>query len=164
VVVGARVAEPFWSTPGRLAFRHGPTYSGHATCCAAGLANIDILEREGLIPRGRELEGDLYGALAPLAEHPLVAEVRGGVGLMAALELDADLLAREPGAPFALYRAIRDAGGVFVRPLGRGVAVSPPLPITREEIKLLAQGLRAGLERMSETLPPEWEPIVAARG
>jgi adenosylmethionine-8-amino-7-oxononanoate aminotransferase len=91
VIVSGRVAEPFWSAPGN-AFRHGPTYSGHATCCAAGLANLDILEREGLITRGRELEADLFDALAPLAEHPLVAEVRGGVGLMAAVELHGEVL------------------------------------------------------------------------
>jgi adenosylmethionine-8-amino-7-oxononanoate aminotransferase len=163
VVVSGRVAEPFWSEPGRIAFRHGPTYSGHATCCAAALANIDILEREGLIPRGRELEGDLYGALAPLAEHPLVAEVRGGVGLMAAVELDAGLLAADPTAPVALYRAIRDTGGVLVRPLGRGVALSPPLTITVEEIGLLAQGVRAGLDRLLETAPAAQERAVAAR-
>ncbi len=163
VIVSGRVAEPFWSTPGRGAFRHGPTYSGHATCCAAALANMDILEREELIPRGRELEGDLYQALAALTEHPLVAEVRGGVGLMAAVELDAGVLAGNPGAPFALYRAIRDAGGVLTRPLARGVAFSPPLTITREEISLLAEGARAGLDRLLETIPAGREEAAAAR-
>ena len=68
VLVSGRVAEPFWSEPGRIMVRHGQTYSGHAAVCAAGLANLAILEGEGLIPRGQELEGDLYGALAPLAD------------------------------------------------------------------------------------------------
>lgn len=92
VVVSGAVAEPFWAEPGRLMLRHGPTYSGHATCCAAALANLDILERESLIPRGQELEGELLDALAPLADRDEVAEVRGGLGLLAAVELDEELL------------------------------------------------------------------------
>ena len=127
VVVSGRVAEPFWATPSKGPFRHGPTFSGHAACCAAGLANIDILEGEGLVARGADLEGDLYGAMRSLADHPLVAEVRGGVGLMAAVELDAGLLEREPGASFQAYRAVREEGAVLVRPLARSLAVSPPL-------------------------------------
>ncbi len=148
VIVSGKVAEPFWSTPGQAAFRHGPTFSGHAACCAAALANLDILEREGLVARGRELERDLHEALLTLADHPLVAEVRGGVGLMAALELHADLLERTPGAPFQTYRAIRDEGAVLTRPLARSLAVSPPLTITPEEIGILTQGIRAGLDRV----------------
>jgi adenosylmethionine-8-amino-7-oxononanoate aminotransferase len=163
LIVSGRVAEPFWAVPGNP-FRHGPTYSGHATCCAAGLANLDILEREGLIPRGRELEGDLLAALAPLAEHPLVAEVRGGVGLMAAVELDGGLLAESPAAPFAFYRAIRDAGGVLTRPLVRGVAFSPPLTIERAELDLLAEGTRAGLDHLEEALPAMRGQVAATRG
>jgi adenosylmethionine-8-amino-7-oxononanoate aminotransferase len=162
LIVSGSVAEPFWSSPGQAAFRHGPTYSGHATCCAAALANIDILERENLIPLGRELEEELYGALAPLASHPLVGEVRGGVGLMAAVELDADLIARDRTAPFAAYRAIRDEGEVLVRPLARSLAVSPPLTITREEIAVLAEGIRTGLDAMLGT-PPRGPERVAAR-
>jgi putrescine---pyruvate transaminase len=157
VVVAGRVADTFWSEPGRVWFRHGPTYSGHATCCAAGLANIELMEREGLVTRGQELEGDLYGALAELEEHPLVGEVRGGVGLMAAVELDAGVLEADPAAPWKAYLAVRDAGGVIVRPLGRSVAVSPPLTITREEIRLLAAGIRDGLDALAGTLAPAGE-------
>ena len=53
----------------------------------------------------------------------------------------------------AAVTAIRDAGGVLTRPLARGVAFSPPLTITREEIGLLAEGTLAGLDRLSETIP-----------
>lgn len=151
VVISERVAEPFWSTPGRAPFRHGPTFSGHAACCAAGLANIEILEREGLIPRGQELEGDLLAALAPLADHPLVAEVRGGTGLLAAIELTPELLERLPGAPWQAYLRCQDAG-VILRPLVRGLAVSPPLIITRDEILTIADAIRAGLDALDASL------------
>ena len=77
-------------------FRHGSTYAGHPTCCAAALANIGLLERDGLLERGREQEQALLDALAPLAGHEFVSEVRGGVGTMAAVELTAEVCDRQP--------------------------------------------------------------------
>lgn len=148
VIAGQRVCEPFWSEPGARTFRHGVTYAGHATCCAAALANLDILENEGLVARGQELEGELWQALAPLADHELVAEVRGGVGLLAAVELAPELLARDPGAPAALAREVRERD-VLVRPLGAGVAASPPLTITPEHIKLIAEAVHESLDALA---------------
>ena len=106
VMVSGRVAEPFWSTPGRVMVRHGATYAGHPTCCAAALANLDLLESEALIGRGRDLEGDLFDALAPLAAHPACGEVRGGVGLAAAVDLTAELQS-DPHAAHDFYDAVR---------------------------------------------------------
>ena len=128
--MSGQVAEPFWSTPGRVMVRHGATYAGHPTCCAAALANLDLLESENLVPRGRELEGSLFDALAPLREHPACGEVRGGVGLAAAVDLSPEL-ARLPDAAHHFYDAIRDAG-VIVRGQATGVAVGPPLTIVIE--------------------------------
>ncbi|MGO9903698.1 MAG: aspartate aminotransferase family protein [Solirubrobacteraceae bacterium] len=146
-IVSERVAEPFWSGPGSPVFRHGATYAGHASCCAAALANLDLLEHDNLLARGRELESDLLRALAPLAEHPLVCEVRGGVGTMAAVELDAELLARRPRAVQDTFLATRGEG-VLVRPLGTSLAVSPPLTATPEHFKLVAQALSSALESL----------------
>ena len=126
VMISERIAEPFWGEPGGPIFRHGSTYAGHPTCCAAALANIALLERDGLIERGREQEQALLDALAPLAEHEFVSEVRGGVGMMAAVELTAELCDRQPRVTAALALGAR-AAGVFVRPGGTCVAVSPPL-------------------------------------
>src|SRR5919197_4491136 len=72
LVVAPHVAELFFRQG--VMWRHGYTYSGHATACAAALANLDIFEREGLVERAAELEQELVEALAPLAEHPLVRE------------------------------------------------------------------------------------------
>lgn len=151
LLASSRLAEPFWTTPGGKPFRHGPTYAGHAACCAAGLANLDIIEREGLLTKGKELEGDLYDALAPLLDHPLVAEVRGGTGLLAAVELSPDFLQRVQGAPWKTYLAIREAG-VLVRPLVSSFAISPPLTISRDEIRLVGEGVRSGLDSLVELL------------
>ncbi len=147
VVVGERVAEPFWRE-GAPAFRHGATYAGHATCCAAALANLDILEREGLMERGRELEGDLHAALRPLADDPLVAEVRAGMGMMAAVEIEPEVLRADDGALAAIVRAAREEHGVLVRALGSGLAVSPPLTATPEHFAMIAEAIAAALARL----------------
>jgi adenosylmethionine-8-amino-7-oxononanoate aminotransferase len=146
VVVAGRVAEPFWSEPGRITWRHGQTYAGHASVCAAALANIAIMEREQLVQRGRELEGELMAALAPLADHPLVGEVRGGTGLVAGIAMDPDALAADPGLTAKASAAIRDEGGVILRALVGALAVSPPLTIDSEGIRLIHDGVRAGLD------------------
>jgi putrescine aminotransferase len=144
VMVAAEVAEPFWDTPGRVMVRHGATYAGHPTCCAAALANLDLLEGEQLIPRGRQLEADLLGALAPLADHPACGEVRGGVGLAAAVDLTPELIA-DPHAAHDFYDAIRQAG-VVVRGQATGVAVGPPLTIGPEQLTEIGNAVAAGLD------------------
>jgi len=144
VVVAERIAEPFWQTPDGPVLRHGPTYAGHAACCAAALANITLLEHDGLLHRGQEMEGVLLDALLPLAAHDTVSEVRGGTGTMAAVELTAADLERDPGAVGRLAMGAR-AAGVLVRPLGRGVGVSPPLTATPAHFKLIAAALDEAL-------------------
>jgi adenosylmethionine-8-amino-7-oxononanoate aminotransferase len=148
VVASARVAEPFWSQPGHV-FRHGATYAGHAACCAAGLANLDILENENLIPRGAELEGVLFDALSRLRDHELVTEIRGGTGLMGAVGLD---LEAGPGIVAEVFAAVRE-GGVLTRPLSAGLAMSPPLTISPGEI-----------ERMATTIGEALDAVLSARG
>jgi putrescine---pyruvate transaminase len=128
VIASARVAEPFWAEGTQNVFRHGFTYAGHATACAVGLANLEVIEREGLVRRVRDLEPVLADALRPLADHPAVAEVRTGVGLLGAVEL----------ADPSKLQAVIDAAyerGVLVRGI-RGVAlqVSPPFVITEDEL------------------------------
>jgi adenosylmethionine-8-amino-7-oxononanoate aminotransferase len=144
VVVSERVAEPFWREPGGPVFRHGATYAAHASCCAAGLANLGLLERDGLLERGRSEEAALFEALRPLGDHDAVAEVRGGVGLLAAVELSADVLAGSPGAVGRVAGVAREKG-VLVRTLGQGIAVSPPLTVQREHFGLMAEAIEAGL-------------------
>src|SRR5262249_56177229 len=80
VIAARRVWEPFWQ--GGVIFRQGYTYSGHAAVASACLANLDILEQEALPARALELETQLADALAPLADHLLVSEVRAGTALM----------------------------------------------------------------------------------
>jgi putrescine---pyruvate transaminase len=140
VIASERIAEPFWAEGTEHVFRHGYTYSGHSTACAVALANIDVLERERLVERVRDLEPVLESALRPLEPHPLVAEVRAGLGLLAAVEL-AD------GSKLNQVVDEARARGVLLRGL-RGVAlqISPPYVITEDEIATLARVIGESLD------------------
>jgi adenosylmethionine-8-amino-7-oxononanoate aminotransferase len=149
VIAAPRVVETFWSAEAGM-WRHGYTYSGHATVAAAGLANIDIMEREDLGARARHLETALLEALAPLADHELVGEVRGGVGALAAVNISDAAQAKDPLLALKVGAAARREASVLLRPLvGGAIAVSPPLIFTDAELAELAEGFRAGLDAAS---------------
>ncbi|MDQ3781724.1 MAG: aminotransferase class III-fold pyridoxal phosphate-dependent enzyme [Actinomycetota bacterium] len=145
VIASPRVAEPFWSGEGAV-WRHGYTYSGHPVCCAAALANLDILEAEGLLARALELEAEVMESLAALTDHPTVDHIRGGVGVMAAVQLNSTVLASEPSANVTAATGARQAGVITRAIAGGGLQVSPPLTITRDQLDELTAGLRAGLD------------------
>jgi len=148
VIVGERVRAPFWDEPTGAVFRHGYTYSGHAAACAAGLANLDIIEREGLVERVAHLAPVLAAALAGLLDHPLVGEVRA-VGLLGAVEFGDATLRADPAI---VERAVASARGhgILTRNLrGRALQISPPYVITEAEIGQLAEGLRTTLTELA---------------
>jgi putrescine aminotransferase len=149
VIIGEKVAEPFWREGSTEIFRHGYTYSAHPTACAVGLANLDLLDREQLIGRVAELEPVLACALAPLADHELVGEVRSGTGLLAGVEIAEEARAEDPALPARLVTDIRERG-VITRLL-RGVAlqVSPPFVITPAELDRVAETFAAALDAAS---------------
>ena len=143
VAVAEPVWAPFWDEDNPQMFHHGITYSGHASACAAAMANLDIVEREQLPQRSRSLEGRLAGALAPLEAHPLVSEVRAGVGLLAAIEF------HDPAHAAAAADRCLDAG-VILRVIANGaLQVSPPLMIEEADIALLAEVLASEIDQLS---------------
>jgi putrescine---pyruvate transaminase len=148
VIVSGRVREPFW-TSGAGVWRHGYTYSGHATATAAAHANLDIMEREALAQRALGLEAELAEALAPLAAKPLVSEIRAGLGVVAAVQLSADALADDPAIADRVVAAAREHG-VLARGLAGGsVQISPALTIDADGLAELAGGLGAALDAVS---------------
>ena len=149
VIASARVAEPFWRPGSTEIFRHGYTYSAHPTACAVASANLDLIEREQLVARVAELEPVLARALAPLAGHELVGEVRAGTGLLAAVEIAEAARAADPGIGPRLVAEMRERG-VITRLL-RGVAlqVSPPFVITEAEIGRIAEVFAASLDAVA---------------
>jgi putrescine aminotransferase len=139
VLIGQRVLD----LADGVQFLHGFTYNGHPVGAAVALANIDILEREGLLDRATKLGERLLRALRPLEELSHVREVRG-VGLMLGVELDRDASAVQSGAR---------TDGVIVRAAGTTTVLSPPLVITEEQVDELARVLIKHIRAVGETSP-----------
>ncbi len=144
VIASPRVAAPFFETPEQT-FRHGYTYSGHSTACAAGLKVMDIIVREGLLQRSAELEEELYQALLPLEELPVVDHIRRGVGSLAAIQLEVD---NDETLPYRAAEACREAGVLTRAIAGGGLQVSPPFIMTREQVTEMGGLFEAGLKSL----------------
>jgi adenosylmethionine-8-amino-7-oxononanoate aminotransferase len=140
VLVAPRVWEPFFASESAPVSRHGITYSGHATACAVAHANLDVIEQEGLVQRAAELEGVLFRALQPLVDHPLVAEVRSGVGFLAGVQLRPEVSAE----------AIEDAcieAGLLIRTINDNtLQISPPFVVTDDEVSFIGKTIHAALD------------------
>lgn len=143
VAVSGRLSGPFMSGDNAPIFRHGITYSGHATACAVALENLDVLEEEDLIARVRTLEPVLAAEFGALARSPLVQEVRA-VGLMAGVQL-------LPGVPAdEVIRGCRERG-VLTRLLADNTLhVCPPFVITPDELRFAADVIAAALHTVGE--------------
>jgi len=144
VVAAPHIAEPFFNTPG-LIFRHGYTYSGHSTACVAGLEVMEIIEREGLLERASELEGEIYEALAPLEDLAVVDSVRRGVGALAAIQL---AVGDDETLPARAATACREAGVLTRAVGGGGLQVSPPLTMTPEQVTEMGELFEKGLRTL----------------
>lgn len=134
-------------------FAHGFTYSGHPTATAAALANLNLIEKENLIPRVREEVGPYFQKkLQEFSGNPAVGEIRG-YGLIGALELlprngKAGL---DPSNPLGIKAAkIAREHGVIIRGIRDLIAIAPPLIITREEIDFLFNAIRQTIDELWE--------------
>jgi adenosylmethionine-8-amino-7-oxononanoate aminotransferase len=95
VIVSKHMHDVILDAPADEKFMHAATYSGHPVCCAVGLANIAILEQDGLVERA-QVQGDRFRAgLQTLSTLPAVGEVRG-IGMLAAIELVEDKGSKTP--------------------------------------------------------------------
>ena len=132
-------------------FIHGFTYSGHPTCAAVALANLAIIEREGLVERTRTDTGPyLATALQRLAAHPLVGEVRS-IGLLGAVEIVADkpTRARFGGQEGNAGPIVRDAcieRGLMVRAVRDTIVMCPPLIVSHAEIDRIVDVIGEALD------------------
>ncbi|MDL9947706.1 aminotransferase class III-fold pyridoxal phosphate-dependent enzyme [Gordonia sp. ABSL11-1] len=137
VFIAPRIAEPFYG--GGVWWRHGYTYGGHAGAAAAAMANLDIIEKEGLLAEASRLEGDLARALSPLTDLESVAEVRTGLGAVSAVQL------ADPAQAIPTIGRLRECG-VSGRAAGQGaLQISPAFVMTTDEVTELADRTRAAL-------------------
>lgn len=131
----------------RKTFFHGHSYTGNPLGCAVALASLELLlELLPLLPAKVER---LRAGLAPLADHPFVAEVRQA-GFMVGIEIVADRATRTPfpyGAQvgFIVARHARRRG-MLVRPIGSVLIFMPPLAATESELDEMTAILRAAFE------------------
>ena len=146
VLVNERIRAPFWDEPiAGAVFRHGYTYSGHSGAAAAALANLDIIEREGLVDRVARLEPILATAVRRLEGAPLVGEIRT-VGLTAAVAIAPAVLEKEPATPDKVVAAAL-RHGVASRVLrAHAIHISPPFVITEDQIDRMVDGIGNALE------------------
>ncbi|GAB5469212.1 MAG: aspartate aminotransferase family protein [Rhodospirillales bacterium] len=155
LMVGERVAQVLHDKGGE--FQHGYTYDGHPVACAVALANIAIIEEQGLIERVRDDVGP-YIAKAfaeALDGHPLVDSVRS-FGLLGAIELKVEEgVAPRSDAAGKRGSAVRDrmiAKGLMMRGVWDTLVFSPPLIITREEIDQMVERAKAALDDEAKAL------------
>jgi adenosylmethionine---8-amino-7-oxononanoate aminotransferase len=134
VLTTDEVYESFLGQPSRTLF-HGHTYTANPLCCAAAIANLDLIGSRGLVARAAALGERLGAALAPLAGDDRVVAVRR-IGTMTGVEVRS--AGERTGA--AVCRATRRRG-VWLRPLGDTVVLMPPLTLEAAETDLLVGAL-----------------------
>ncbi|OIN05543.1 aminotransferase [Oceanisphaera psychrotolerans] len=136
-------------------FTHGFTYSGHPVSCAAGLKNIEIMERMQLCDHVRDMGAYFENQLKTLLDLPIVGDVRGRKFMMC-IENVADKETKALIDPAAkVGNRIADhcqARGLIVRPLAHMNVLSPPLTLTKEHIDFLVATLRESIEVTIEDL------------
>ena len=132
------------------AFLHSHSFTGNPLACAAALASLAIFRDDQVLERNRALAARMSERAGALGDHPHVAEVRQR-GMIVAIELAANKASREP-YPWAERRGLtiyRHAltRGVLLRPIDNVVYFMPPYVITPEEIDLMVEVAREGIER-----------------
>jgi adenosylmethionine-8-amino-7-oxononanoate aminotransferase len=142
IMVSRQIKEAMDSVPPENRWMHAYTYSGHPTCCAVGLKNLEIMERERLWENAARMGTRLYDGLKQtLGDHPHVGDIRGGKGLLAAIELVAgrDTKAAYPAdqkvGPRVQAEMVKR--GVVTRIRGESIFFAPPLIVTEAQVDRL---------------------------
>ncbi len=132
-VASPEVAAAFWSDDAGKALMHGPTFMANPLACAAANASLDLFEREPRLPQVEAVSDALREGLEPCRTFPAVRDVRvrGAIGVV---ELD-----RPPN--HAELRARFVERGVWVRPFGRVVYLTPAFTIRPEELRALTRAV-----------------------
>jgi putrescine aminotransferase len=145
IQISDAIREAIMSAPPDQTWMHAYTYSGHATCCAVALKNLDILERDNLVERARERGERLLAGLQQLDDIECVGNVRG-LGLMCAVEFvaDRDTKGSANMAPKVLKACIDH--GLIARIKGESLLLAPPLVISESEVDRLLAIVREAIE------------------
>jgi adenosylmethionine-8-amino-7-oxononanoate aminotransferase len=137
VLVGTAVRAPLEADDTWM-LRHGHTYSGHPTACAAGMANLAIIENEGLVERATHIGERLFGGFRALAADGLLVEVRSD-GAVGAVVLP------DGKDAFAVRDSLLGAGVITRAVNAQTLTWCPPLVITDTEIDRIVDSLATAL-------------------
>ncbi|MCP4877373.1 MAG: aminotransferase [Gammaproteobacteria bacterium] len=129
-------------------FSNGFTYSGHPVAAAAGIKNLEIMQREKLFEQARETGPYLQQQMQKLRDIPIVNDVRG-LGLMSCVECELKQGSDDLALDYELGNRIDEhcqEMGLIVRPMINMCVLSPPLTISKEQIDEVVGILRKGIE------------------
>ncbi len=135
-------------------FSNGFTYSGHPVAAAAGIKNLEIMQRENLFENARKNGAYLQQQLQTLRDIPIVRDVRGK-GLMGCVECELKKGDDDLAMDYEIGNLIDKhcmAMGLIVRPVINMCVMSPPLTVTREQIDEIVSILRKGIELAMEEI------------
>ena len=135
-IASKKVADAFIGDDDKT-FRSLITFGGNPVACAAAITNLDIMINEGMVENSRVMGDYLYEKLQTLRKHEIVGDIRGGLGLLCAIELVKDKSTKEK---FSKEDELAKKGAVLMREhallgrVGDVIPMSPPLCITSDEI------------------------------
>ena len=168
VIAGDHIAEPFMR--GRAIFNHGFTFGGHPIACATALANIDVIEREGLCEHVQANEAPFRAMLESLRDLPIVGDVRGA-GYFQAIELVKDQETKQTFDDEESEELLRGflsgelyRRGLICRTDDRGdpiVQLSPPLIAGEQQFEEIEAVLRPVLGAAAERME-RWSSLSRA--
>lgn len=148
IMVSRPVHDAILSVPYADRWMHAYTYSGHATCCAVALRNLEIIETEGLVENAAKMGDRLLAGMRTLLDLRAVGEVRG-LGLMVAVELVADRSTKATFDPaqriIGKVKAELEARGVFTRNVRDILCFAPSLVITDAQVDRLVESARGAI-------------------
>ena len=149
VMISGAVAEVFENDrSGAAAIGHGYTYSGHPVGAAAAIACLAETQRLNVPENAAARGAQLFAGLQGLQEkYSVIGDVRGGHGLMCALELVADRGTKAPidKAVIGRVQEVAYQAGAMVRVSGNNIIMSPPLVLSAQDVQVILAALDAGL-------------------
>ena len=147
VMLGDKMIDAFEGNP-KAKIGHGYTYSGHPVGAAAALACLSEMQRLNVTENAAERGQQLYeGCLALKDKYDCIGDVRGGHGLMTAIELVSDRASKKSIDTASMLKMQEGAyqAGAMVRVSGPNVIMSPPLVLTQADVTTIVTALDAGL-------------------
>jgi len=147
-MIGDKMVDVFEGN-GAAKIGHGYTYSGHPVGAAAALVCLEETRRLNVIENAAERGTQLYeGCKALQTKHELIGDVRGGHGLMTAIEIVSDRAAKTPidAETATIVQETAYQAGAMVRVSGPNLILSPPLVLSAADADVILSALDAGFE------------------